>query len=202
MNGIKRKFQSDEVLELLASCDIVTISESHLNVLNKCPKDFLLIARSKPVKSLSPRGGIAVYKKITSEFDAELVSDEFRDCVIFRILPIEVTCIAMYISPSNTKYYTPEYMENLQLFLSTFKLLPTCLVGDLNARFGQPPIFNQDISYKNNPDKELNVNARLYASSTKRNRSTFLMVFGKGHWTLIQITHSFGAIYIHKTMSH
>ena len=175
MNGIKRKFQSDEVLELLASCDIVTISESHLNVLSKCPKDFLLIARSKPVKSLSPRGGIAVYKKITSEFDAELVSDEFRDCVIFRILPIEVTCIAMYISPSNTKYYTPEYMENLQLFLSTFKLLPTCLVGDLNARFGQPPIFNNDVSYKNNPDKELNASGRALVRILREEKSFHIL---------------------------
>ena len=127
------KFKSDEVLELFSRYDIVTITESHLNTLNKCPEGFMLVARSKPIQSLSPRGGVVVYKKITSEFDTVVISDELKDCVIFRILPIEVICIAMYIPPSNSRYYTAEYMENLGLILDNFKLLPTCLFGDLNT---------------------------------------------------------------------
>ena len=123
------------------------------------------------MESLTPRGGVAVYKKIASEFDTTVVSDDFKDCVIFKILPIDVICIAMYIPPSSSKYFTSEYLDNMQLFLSNFKLLPMCLMGDLNTRFGQPPIFNRDISYKNNPDKELNANGRALIRILKEEKS-------------------------------
>ena len=152
MNGIRRKFQCEEVQALLDGNDIIVITETHLNILSRCPEDFILIARSNPIESLTPRGGVAIYKKIDSELDIVVISkNDFKDCIVFRIIPIEVICVALYIPPSNTKYFSNEYMENLQLFLSNFKSTPTCLVGDLNSRFGQPPRFDDSVVYKRKP---------------------------------------------------
>ena len=33
-------------------------------------------------------------------------------------------------------------------------------MGDLNSRFGQPPLFDEQMSYKANPDKIINANGR------------------------------------------
>ena len=176
INGINKKFQSNEVQALFADYDILAVSETHLNILNKCPKDFILLARSKPIKSTTPRGGVAIYKKITSEFDITVITQhDFNDCVVFKITPIDVICIVLYIPPSNTKYYSSEYMENLQLILSNFKNNPTCLIGDLNSRFGEPPRFDDKIVYKSNPDKVINANGRSLLRILKEEKSYHLL---------------------------
>ena len=176
MHGIKRKFQAEEVKTLITSYDFLVITETHLNILSKCPEDFMLLARSKPIESATPRGGVAVYKNISSEFDVVVISQhDFKDCIIFKITPIEVICIAMYIPPSNTKFFTAEYMENLQLLLSNFKDIPTCLIGDMNARLGQPPQLNEEISYKRNPDQDLNSNGRALLRMLKEEKSFHLL---------------------------
>ena len=81
MHGIKRKFQAEEVKTLITSYDFLVITETHLNILSKCPEDFMLLARSKPIESATPRGGVAVYKNISSEFDVVVISQhDFKDC--------------------------------------------------------------------------------------------------------------------------
>ena len=132
-----------------------------MNILSKCPENFLLLARSKPVESTTPRGGVALYKKIDSDFDVVVISQhDFNDCIVFKVTPIEVICIALYIPPSNTKYFSEEYWKHLQLLLSHFEHTPTCIIGDINSRFGQPPRNDGGIVYKTNPDKVLNSNGR------------------------------------------
>ena len=132
-----------------------------MNILSKCPENFILIARSKPIESATPRGGVAIYKRIDSDFDVVVISQhDFSDCIVFRITPIEVIGVALYIPPSNTKYFSGEYWEHLQLLLSNFEHIPTCIFGDLNSRFGQPPRNGGNIVYKDNPDKILNSNGR------------------------------------------
>ena len=175
LNGIKKKFSSNNVQKIFKQYDIVAINESHLNIRDKCPPEFMLIGRSKPIKSLTPRGGVAVYKRVSSDIDLVVISEELRDCVIFKILPIDIVCIAVYIPPSNSKYYTPEYMDNLQLFLTYFKDTPTCIIGDLNARFGESPVFNDDISYKPNPDKIANTNGRTLTSILYEEKSFYII---------------------------
>ena len=120
----------------------------------------MLIGRSKPIESLTPRGGVVVYKNISSEIDAIVISDEFKDCVIFKVLPVDIICIAVYIPPSCSKYSTPEYMDNLQLFISNFKDTPTYIMGDLNSRFGDISCFDESVVYKKNPDRNINANGR------------------------------------------
>ena len=50
-------------------------------------------------------------------------------------------------------------MDNLKLFLMNFRDVPTCIIGDLNARFGQPP-GDDEITYQQNPDNNVNANGR------------------------------------------
>ena len=136
----------------------------------------MLVARSKPIGSATPRGGVAVYKKIDSDFDVVPISQhDFNDCIVLKINPIEVICVAMYIPPSNTKYFSEEYMEHLQLLLSNFIQTPTCLIGDMNSRFGQPPRFSGNIVYNNNPDKVLNSNGRTLLRTLNENKSFHLL---------------------------
>ena len=88
-----------------------------------------------------------------------MISSDFRDCCIFKIIPLDIVCVATYIPPTNSKYSTPEYMDNLKLFLMNFKDVPTCVLGDMNARFGQPP-ESDEIAYQQNPDDKVNTNGR------------------------------------------
>ena len=161
---------------LFATYDIVAIFETHLNIISKCPENFMLLARSKPIESATPRGGVAIYKNIDSDLDVVVITQhDFKDCIVFKIKPIEVICIALYIPPSNTKYFSVEYMERLQLLLSNFKHVPTCVIGDMNSRFGQPPRFNGDITYKDNPDKILNTNGRTLIRILNENRTFHIL---------------------------
>ena len=45
--------------------------------------------------------------------------------------------------------------------MNNYKDDPTCILGDLNARFGQPPIISYNITYTENPDKITNQNGRI-----------------------------------------
>ena len=141
------------------------ISESHLNIRDKCPEEFILIGRSKPVVSAKPRGGVVVYKNMNSYIDLELISDELVDCVVFRVLPVNIVIAAVYIPPTNSKYSTPQYMENLQLLLSSFRSTPIYIVGDLNARYGEGSKKNSpNLSFADNPDKVMNTNGHALNS--------------------------------------
>ena len=82
INGIKNKFLAEEIQNLFNQHDIVVINETHLNIRDKCPKDFIFIGRSKPVESLAPRGGVAVFRKADTEISVKIISEDFRDCYI------------------------------------------------------------------------------------------------------------------------
>ena len=81
----------------------------------------------------------------------------------------------MYIPPSNTKYFSGEYWEHLTLLLSHFKHTPTCIIGDINARFGTPPRFSENIVYKANPDKVVNANGRTLLRIMNENQSFHIL---------------------------
>ena len=61
------------------------------------PQKFIFVGRSKPVESLSPRGGVALFRNMRSNIDVELVTNDFVDCIICRILPVNLICISVYI---------------------------------------------------------------------------------------------------------
>ena len=89
------------------------------------------------------------------------------ETVIFRVLPLDIVCVANYIPPANSKYSIPDYMDNLKHFLMNFKDTPTFVFGDMNARFGQPPIFDDEVTYTHNPDDNINTNGHALITMKK-----------------------------------
>ena len=160
MNGVKNKFLSNEVKELLNGNDIVVIVETKFNVRHKCPDGYLLIARSKVDNSwIRPRGGVAIFKKSNSSLDISTISVDFADCVIVEIVNMGIIIIAIYIAPSNSQYFDELYFENIKLFLERFSKRPCYIVGDLNSRMGDWE-YAEGYYYKTNPDKIVNQNGR------------------------------------------
>ena len=83
MNGVKNKFQHDDVQNLIKNFDILIINETHFNQRIKCPDGFMFEGRSEKIESKSPRGGVAIYKNIKCSLIIDIVCASLHDCVIF-----------------------------------------------------------------------------------------------------------------------
>ena len=66
-------------------------------------------------------------------------------------------------------------MDNLKLFLMNFKDVPTCIVGDMNARLGQPSTSTAHITYKHNPDLNTNANGRTIMKMLEDDQSFYIL---------------------------
>ncbi len=141
-------------------CDILIINETKFNTRAKCPEGFIIIGRSQPSGNKTPRGGVIVYRRTKSNIDAEMITNDFTDCVIIRILPLNYICIAPYIPPNTSKYFERGYFDNLELFLEQFGNENTICIGDINARFGDPP-KTVGVSYLKNPDTTINQHGKV-----------------------------------------
>ena len=71
---MKDKFALKDVNNLLNNKDIDILSETHFNIRTKCPDGFFIVGRSKPLRSIKPRGGVVVFKKFPIQFKIK------RDC--------------------------------------------------------------------------------------------------------------------------
>ena len=91
------------------------ISETHFNVRIKCPPDFTYIARSKKIDSITPRGGVAVFKNNSCDFDIDILCQSLRDCVVCQIKNTDLIFVAAYIPPHNSVYFNDIYFENLKI---------------------------------------------------------------------------------------
>ena len=116
LNGVKNKYLNEEVCNVFRKSDvIIIIPETHFGVRVRCPKDFLFISRSQRVKSKVPRGGVAVYKNVQSDFDIDVICNDLRDCIIMKIRNTELIIAAPYITTHNSLYYDNIYFSNLEL---------------------------------------------------------------------------------------
>ena len=68
INGVKRKFDNENVLNIVKKYDILIIIESKFGERIVCPNGFIYVGRSKKIESKSPRGGVAVFKNNESFF--------------------------------------------------------------------------------------------------------------------------------------
>ena len=160
INGVRNKFLSEYSSKLFEQCEILVVVETHFNVRSKCPDNFSLIGRSKPVASKSPRGGVALYKCNSSTLMIDVVCDSLPDTLIFEIRNSTIAFIACYIPPSNSNYYNESYYNNLFMACDSFLLKKDIFIlGDLNSRVGNsfPP---KGHSYAPNPDRDINQNGR------------------------------------------
>ena len=157
---MKNKFLSAEVNKVFQGNDILAISETHFNIRSKCPNDFFLIGRSKPLKSQKPRGGVAMYVKKNAGINIECLKINLTDCIAAEIIESNVIIVVMYIPPNNSPYYMDEYFDNVKIIFDTFgKSRSIYLVGDLNSRVYNSFPYN-GYRYKTNPDATVNQNGR------------------------------------------
>ena len=120
MNGVRNKFLSESVTSLTGDIEILVIVETHFNVRSKCPDNFILVGRSKPIAAKSPRGGVAVYKNKVSNLIIDIVCDSLPDCVVFELRNSNTLFIACYIPPRNSAYYSDAYFDNLLMACESF----------------------------------------------------------------------------------
>ena len=142
---------SNEILNLFKNKDIVIIGETHLGVRSKCPDGFILTCRSKVLKSKRPRGGVAVYRNINKDIQIDVITDDFRDSVIFNVRHTELFIAAVYIPPNTSEFYDDISFSNIELMLDHYKSSQLIIVGDMNTRIG-----NLGGKYSVNPDHIVN----------------------------------------------
>ena len=100
--------------------DIIIIIETRSGVRTKSPEGFILSDRSTAIKSKKPRGGVAVFKNKHIDVEIDIISIDFRDCVIFEIRDTDIVIAAMYIPPRNSEFFDDIYFNNLELLCQHF----------------------------------------------------------------------------------
>ena len=115
INGVKEKFQSDDVIKLFHSYEVVVIMETHFVVRHKCPDGYNLIGRSAAVNSKVGRGGVAVFVKKSAELNLFVFDDVCKDAVIFGIKNTNSIFIAPYIPPVSSIYKEKRNIRNLRI---------------------------------------------------------------------------------------
>ena len=98
------------------------INETHFNIRSKCPLGFYLVGRSNKINSIAGKGihGVAVFKNDTRNFQLDVVTTDVTDSVLFRVRDSDMIFAAMYIPPSNSQYYSVDYLHNLRLITNFF----------------------------------------------------------------------------------
>ena len=156
INGIKRKFSNSDVVNIFNGYDIVIIDESHFGVRSTWPKGFIFASRSNPVVSKKPTGGVAVYQNNNFHFHIDIISNYFRDCVVFKIRFTDLVVAAMYIPPRNSEYYDDIYFKNCELIMDYFANSHLIITGDLNSRVGSLNVVDTIYKHVDNPDVTIN----------------------------------------------
>ena len=156
INGVKQKFDDENVKNLFDKHDILIMIETHFMKRVKAPENFEIIGRSPP--SNASRGGVAVYKKSSLDISFHVFTDLASDMVVFSPVESKTLFIALYITPDNSKYKNPEIFSNIDFILNVYKDYQIFIIGDLNSRCGTPIAPN--VQYAPNPDTVINTHGR------------------------------------------
>ena len=93
--------------------------------------------------------------KENSLFNVDVVSTDFNDLIVFRIRGSNCTLAAVYLPPIESKYYSSDYFDALDLVCHTFSNSSQFYVfGDFNCRIGTPA--SSTTIYQPNPDLVVN----------------------------------------------
>ena len=106
INGVKSKFEYSPVADLFLKYDFIIISETHFKQRVKVPNGFNLVHKSKQINMKYGVGGVAVYHSKLSMFEIDFSHDSFENTIIFGIKNSNTVIAAIYLPPSNSKYYT------------------------------------------------------------------------------------------------
>ena len=93
--------------------------------------------------------------KENSLFNVDVVSTDFNDLIVFRIRGSNCFLAAVYLPPIESKYYSSDYFDALDLVCHTFSNSSQFYVfGDFNSRIGTPA--SSRTIYQPNPDLAVN----------------------------------------------
>ena len=159
INGVKEKFSNDAVISLFEDYDLVIVMETHFKKRHKCPENFKLVGKSKELFEKIGRGGVAVYAKVNLDLKFNIYEDVCPDALVMEIENTNITIVAPYIVPDNSKFKVKEIFSILDFIIKNFKERSLYIVGDLNARCGTPDNYH-NYNYAVNPDKIINTNGK------------------------------------------
>ena len=160
INGVKNKFLSNDVTNMIHGKGLICLAETHFNIRTKCPTGFYLVDRSEPIASKKPRGGVAIYVNMKTNIKLKPLKMNLKDCVIAEIVDSNIIIAVMYLPPTNSLYYSDEYFDSLSVIFDTFgKSRSIVLFGDFNARIANT-FPKRKFHYKENPDKIINQNGK------------------------------------------
>ena len=162
MNGVKEKFESEEVQLLFSKYDVLVIMETHFKVRHKCPKEFELVGKSVPLCATTGRGGVAVYARKTLKLSFRVYHDICPDAVVVKLCNTNIVIVAPYIVPDNSKFKISDIFSILDFITQNFSRDYVYMMGDLNARCATPN--NSTQQYVRNPDSVINANGRKLLS--------------------------------------
>ena len=87
--------------------------------------------------------------------NVDVISTDFNDIVVFDIRGSDCTVAAIYLPPIESKFYSNDYFDTLDLICETFAHKKQFyLVGDFNSRIGTP--MSSSMQYQPNPDTGTN----------------------------------------------
>ena len=86
-----------------------------------------------------------------------MVYNGLRDCIICCVTNSGIIIAAVYIPPSNSKYFNDIYFANLEIIYNKFKSCQLMIMGDLYYRIGTPN-YNCKWNYSENHDQSINTN--------------------------------------------
>ena len=131
---------------------------------------------SRKVVSKIPSGGVAIFDIITCRLQINMVYNGLRDCVICHIKNSDIIIAAVYIPPSNSKYFDNIYFTNLEIIYNKFKSCQLMIMGDINCQICTPN-YNCKWNYSENPDQSINTNGKTLLNSL-RNKDDIRIVNG------------------------
>ena len=102
-----------------------------------------------------------MYKNKHLDAELDVISGDFKDCILFQIRHPDLLVAAVYIPPRNSEYFDEIYFKNLQLMLEYFSCCHLIITGDLNSRIGTLICTNTSYTYLPNPDEIVNMNGKI-----------------------------------------
>ena len=174
INGAGNKLDRDNVIELFGNidADIIILTETHFKIRHKSPQKYFLVAKSKTEYKNKGRGGVAIYAKEHSVFNIDILSTDFNDLIVCNIRGSDVVLAAVYLPPIESKYYSHDYFDTLDLMCHTFSNRELYVLGDFNSRIGTP--VSPSIQYQSNPDPEINTHGKSLLSIINKHNLTVI----------------------------
>ena len=171
INGVKEKFDNEELTKWFKTFDILIITETHFSIRVKSPKHLIFVGRSKTNQSSAGKTihGVTIYKNVEKEFQLDIVTDELIDGVVVRLKDSNLIIAGTYIPPMNSTYFSDRSFDNLHMLNDCFHDRQLVILGDPNARISTPKSSKKNNVYSTNPDLIMSTSGRrltnLYENS-------------------------------------